>query len=750
MEEINAKTNKRSETNALELRVQGEYAPVDDSFHNRVRNPQQDGLRLPDYWHSMRKHLRSVIGTMIILLALLTIYLVIKADIYEAQARLQVDLENDNPMLVLSKNNSFVFTNPVNDPFYFNKQLQHLSSPSLLRRVVRTLDLENNETFVQTLSGHSRFQRILGIVGLGSKGRENTQSPAPDDLLGSTSSASAEDLAEAKRLAPYVDALSLRLKVEPVKETRLSLRETRLIDVSFDDTDPRFAAKVVNAIADALLLLNLEEKTRTTSAPGDFLQKRIAELQAKIHNGEEQLINYSDRPFISAPDANQNKVLGQLVDLDKQLLETENDRELAEFAYRAALIPPAKEAIKDDRTLKEIDEQVALLKGKVDEPKATANAPDISNLEDKWRQAMTREDDLRKAFEHERSEVIKQNGAAIAYRITQQEIETNKELLTALRRSKQSDLILASMSNNIRVAEYAFTPDEPISPKRLQIVAIGLLFSIGFGVGLALFLTHLDNSVRSVEHVENILHLPVLGLIPKVESPMRRLPFRALARRGKEIHRELLMGATGSSRLAEAYRQLRTSLVLLPTGRAPQTLLVTSSVRSEGKTTTAINIATTLAQLGANVLIVDADMRCPSLHSIFNLENRDGLSTILSGELSETEIFAIIQKHEQSGLHLLVSGPIPSNPAELLGSKELCRVTNLLQSAFTYVIIDSPPIAAFTDGVIIASTVDGVLLVVQSGKTSPDLVRRSQQLLADIGARILGVVLNNAELGRHG
>jgi capsular exopolysaccharide synthesis family protein len=174
--------------------------------------------------------------------------------------------------------------------------------------------------------------------------------------------------------------------------------------------------------------------------------------------------------------------------------------------------------------------------------------------------------------------------------------------------------------------------------------------------------------------------------------------------------------------------------------------LITSSLPSEGKTTTAINTAISLAQTGAKVLIIDADMRRPRLHSVFDISNAQGLSTLLSSELSDDEMLDVIEYNEDSRLNLLTSGPVPPNPAELIGSEQMSNLLKVLQKHFTHVVVDSPPIASFTDGVLIASMVDGVILVVNSGKSSRQVVRRSRQLLMDIGAKILGVVLNNVNL----
>jgi polysaccharide biosynthesis transport protein len=209
------------------------------------------------------------------------------------------------------------------------------------------------------------------------------------------------------------------------------------------------------------------------------------------------------------------------------------------------------------------------------------------------------------------------------------------------------------------------------------------------------------------------------------------------------------MNVDGRSPLAESYRHLRTSVLLSTAGRAPRSLLVTSSLPGEGKTTTAVNTAISLAQTGVSVVIIDADMRRPRLRSIFDLQDRGGLSSILSSDFSEAEMLQMITKDESTGLHLLASGPIPPNPAELLGSEQMRRLLTTLQSNFTHVVVDSPPVSSFTDGVLISSMVDGVLLVVHGGKSSRHVVRRSRQLLQDVGAKIFGVVLNNVNLQSH-
>jgi capsular exopolysaccharide synthesis family protein len=276
-------------------------------------------------------------------------------------------------------------------------------------------------------------------------------------------------------------------------------------------------------------------------------------------------------------------------------------------------------------------------------------------------------------------------------------------------------------------------------------VIFALFLSLGAGVGLALFLEYMDDTLHTIDEVQRFLRLPTLAAIPSVGSVARRRlrPAAGALQTQNGNNPELLLSADLRSPLAEAYRQLRTSVLLSTAGRAPKSLLVTSSLPGEGKTTTAVNTAISLAQTGARVVIIDADMRRPRLHSIFKIGNNQGLSTILSREMAEAEIISTITQHEASGLNLLTSGPIPPNPAELIGSEQMKRLITKLESTFTHIVVDSPPIGSFTDGVLISSMVDGVLLVVHGGRSSRQVVRRARQLLLDVGAKIFGVVLNN-------
>jgi len=779
----------RTEQNALEREERNGHNTTSHVSY-AYDNVDKQGVHLRDYLQIVRKHLWLIIGISVIIPTLVAIYLIRSSDIYEAQARIQVDLENTNPLLGgMSKGSSVILNGESNDPAYFNTQLQILTGPGLLRRVAKNLDLEHNQDFLRDYPsrGKSRWSDLQSILGF----RSNTDSKhSPSDALPITSSSStaAQDLEEAERLSDYVDDLQETLRVEPVKETRLTVRETRLIDISYRLTDSRLAAKIVNTIAQTFVDLNLEKKTETSGTTGSYLEKRIAELQSANRSKEEQLINYAKSHQILSLDASQNTVLERLAGLNKQLLVAENERKLAEAAYKASLQPGAAEALAEGGiserevptatkltteaqskladlkqrraellventekwpAVKEIDKQIAVIEKQINDARARATTVVTTNLATRYRQALGTEQALSKAYDQQRAETLTQNEAAVTYRIIQQEIETNKSLLDGLlQRMKENDVVITGTPNNIRVVDYAIAQKRPVAPKRTLIVGLSLLLSLGCGVGLAFLIEYLDDSVRSTEDVENFLHLPSIAVIPQIEkAKVKRLPKSTLVSSNGNSTRQdvLLTGIEKHSPLAEAYRHLRTSILLSTAGRPPRTLLITSSVPSEGKTTTAVNTAMSLAQTGAKVLIIDADMRRPRLHSIFSIKNNNGLSALLSREVSEGEISSAIQHDEESGLFILTAGPLPPNPAELLGSEQMLKLVAKVTPNFTHVIIDSPPIAAFTDGVLIATMVDGVLLVVHSGKSSRKVVARARKLLQDVGARIIGVVLNKVE-----
>ncbi len=763
-----------------------------------------DGFQLADYWRAIRKRLWLVIGITVLLTTLAAIYMARKPDIFQANAVIQVDLEQNNPDLVQSDRRATV-TNQ--DPSYFNTQLQLLTSEGLLRRVIKDLNLDSNKEFQKAKADEavSGWRSLLKTVGLAS-GTKKKETKGVDEVSvsASTTLASSEEIAEAVRLAPYIDIIRRNFSAEPRRDARMTFKDTRLIDISYKHTDPDFAALVVNGIAEVFAKTNQEKRSGMNRKTNDFLQERVAQLQSEISTGENRLLQLKDAAgILKTGENNQTIAVESLSAINKNLLEAENARKDAEAKLNAVtksqdMINSQVEELSkrytterensirdrinetqkkvDDLTaeknrlleeylptaqeVKEVDTKIKTLQSGLKQAtqsnqedldafrKRTA-ADLVNNLKTQYQAAKEKEDSLRVSFNSQFNEAQGQNHSDVAIKMLEQDIETKKGFLENLNKThSQNDINAVGTDNNISVADFATPPEFPVSPRRLTTVLAAMLLSTLFGMGLALFLEYLDDTIRTSEEVESYLQLPALAVIPTIDSMVKR---RLLLVGGNDDedskgNSELLIHMDARSSLAEAYRQLRTSILLSTAGHAPKSLLITSSLPAEGKTTTAINTAISLAQTGAKVLIIDADMRRPRLHSVFNISNAEGLSTLLSTELSNDDILNAVQYDKDSKLNLLPSGPVPPNPAELIGSEQMAELLKILQSKFTHVVVDSPPIASFTDGVLIASMVDGVILVVHSGKSSRQVVRRSRQLLQDIGAKIFGVVLNNVNL----
>lgn len=733
--------------------------------------------RLHEYWRSVRKHLWLVLAIFALVSVLTAIYMARQPDVYESLSRVQVDLETaNNPAIGAVKGNSIYLNSSYQDPTYFNTQIQILTSAGLLGRVAKTLDLEHNQAFLhpQSDKNHSLWETTKSLIG---QGKKPAPAATPDNNKLQPTPRLADDEAETDRFEPYVQMLQAQLIVK-------QLSDTRIIEVRYKHQDPDIAAKINNMIAETFAASNLERKRETSSTAGTFLEKRIAELQTEIREGEQQLIEYAKNHQILTLDASQNTVVDRLAGLNRQLLEAENIRKEAESAYNATLAPGALAAqaettnassaaneaklaeLRQKRAqllleytdkypeVRDVDQQIAMLEKQSQQVRTHTESVVKTNLETRFRQAQQKEQALRESFDKQRAETLTQNEAAVNYRIIQQEIETNKQLLDGLlQRSKENEVVVAGTPNNIHVVDRASVPKVPVGPKRGQAILLSMVFSLIFGVALSRYLDYLDDSVRTSDDVENFLRLPALAVIPTMGSSTRRRLLSALpgaAKTNGHGGTELLIhNGNRRSGLAESYRQLRTSVLLSSAGGAPKTLLVTSSQPGEGKTTTVVNTAMILSQTGAKVVLVDSDMRRPRLHSIFELDNSRGLSGILASKLTEAEMLDYVQLHEDSGLYVLPSGKIPPNPAELLGSTQIRSLIAVLENKFTHIVIDSPPIASFTDGVLLSSMADGVLLVVHGGSASRHIVRRSKQLLVDVGAKIFGVVLNNVTVSRH-
>jgi succinoglycan biosynthesis transport protein ExoP len=719
-----------------------------------------DPTHLRDYLAVVLKRKWLILSLVVVVTSLVTVQMYRQPPIYQAETTIQIEPKAKS--LIQTKE---LILNTGNDQTYWNTQLKLLENPQLARQVIIALDLQNNPQFFEGQASSSFFGGIRRLF-FGDKpapAHVDTSVPEVDSTNVNADQLTPEQL---ERLEPYEDALRGNLTVEPVEKTNL-------VVIRYQHNNPVIAQKVADTFAHVFMYNDLQHETQGIQSGSTKLANQIAELQLKISQGEERLVNYKNSHGIPISTAKGvNLIDEQVGTYSTQLLAAQEARKKAKAAYDAALTSPdvwsvpevqADKGVQELRNkigdleekrsallttyteqwpeVKKIDEQIKQVKGRLDK----APREIITSLKLKYDAALANEQQQQKDYVGSRGEAQQQGKAAIELDNINQELVTNKQLYNTLSQ-KQTELSLTSNDSvgNVSISTPARVPREPIGPARSRNIIVAFLLSLGIGIGLAFLLDYLDDTLKSIEDVDRYIHLPALALIPALRNERGRLKSKNPAPSDGKESTALALIEDVRSPVTEAYRHLRTSLLLSSAGQPPKTILVTSSQPSEGKTTTAVNTAVILAQTGVEVLIIDCDLRRPRVHTHFNLSNARGVTNYLSGD---TDTDTLLQTYEKlPNLKIMTSGPIPPNPAELLGSDEMRKLVNKMSERFTHIIIDSPPTISFTDSSILSTMVDGVMLVVHGGKSSRAVVRRAKQQLLDIGANLYGVVLNNVKL----
>ncbi|HVQ36402.1 MAG TPA: polysaccharide biosynthesis tyrosine autokinase [Pyrinomonadaceae bacterium] len=747
-----------------------------DAFEYGYGPDENEDLHLRSLWRIVLKRKWLVISVTLIITILVALQVFGRKSVYQASTVIKIDKENSTVLRIGD------VTLQADDSDTINTDILILKSTSLLEDMVVELNLDKNPRLVEP-SGKSAWT-VIKDIGSGkspvadnlNRGEALRQAPpVVSDQLGRLEPRSRQ---ESERLAPYVRVVQTNLVIEPIEDTRA-------VRISFTHTDPAIAALVANGLADRFKRYNFENKTEKFTNTSDWLQRSTRELQGKVQNAEQQLANYSGQHNIFSTEGKETLSSEKLTKLHDLSMRAATDRLLKQSLYeevkqgRVAQLP---EAFVDPRIgdlqkklselsissaqvtaeygpqnprVVELKQQIAAIQEQITESRR--------GLEDKlkaeYERAVRDEKSFDQAFAQAKQEAVQQNQAAIQYNILKQDVDTSRSLYTDfLQKTNQTNLQVAEQHNNVRVIEPAEVPAGPIGPNRPRSILIAFLLSLAAGVGLVFFLEYLDNTVKSSEDVMRYAQLPVLGVIPTITlGPWHKRSFRKSKNNGHLLPEstEADVGIklhNGSSKLialdarsfaAESYRGLRTSVLMSTAGRRPKKILVTSGQPGEGKTTTVINTALSLAQLGASVLIIDCDLRKPTAHKAFDVDYSRGLSLYLS---SDEKVEGLIQALDKPNLWLLPCGPPPPNPAELISSDRMKEMLRIVSDKYDHILIDSPPLMNVVDSVIISTLVDGVILVVHGGKSTRDVLRRSRQELSNVGAKIFGVVLNNMDM----
>lgn len=786
MRKLNGNKEKEHDFTDIEPYYPQEYEAVAANGYHDAYKEEDEKQIIWKFFGSIRKHWLLILLMNLLITAAVVFYVAQKPDFYQAKVRVQVNAEM-NPAAGITSNGGSIIVNQANDPAYFSTQLQIIEGPGLLRRVAKNLDLENNPRFLNPQGADrptpwQNVQRLFGSyeknIETGAKTENKEQVITKNELELDEEEKPFDLTEETEKFAPYVSVLQRNLTVAPVWDNRTQNGQTRLIEISFTHENPETAAKVVNEIGEVYVLQNLENKIKSNSSAGDFLQKRVAELQSLIRRGEERLINYSKQNQIVSLDESQNTVVQRFADLNQQVGQAENARIAAQTAYQAALQNKMRETtvqsqdpqvvgletrladlrqrlaqLKTEYTdewyeVVQLKQQITLVENQLAALRKRATDVQLATLEERLNEAIARERVLRGEFENQRGEVVRQNEASINYRIIEQDINTNKKLLDdLLERSKENDLILTRTPNNVQVVDPAAVPDDAVGPQRTKDIALAFIISLVFGVGLAFVIDWFNDSVQHSEDVESLFGLPVVAAIPIAPMVLSRklLPSRLRRRNGNIKNYNLK--EFSKTHFQEAYLQLGMRLLLSTAGGPPQTILVTSGEEGEGKTLTALNLAKSLAETGKKVLLIDADLRCPKVHNLLHVNNSIGLTNLLTAKnINDEKIEQAILKNANGHLDVLTSGMRSVNPAGLLGSDEMNDLLERLSKNYAHIIIDSPPVLYFADSIILSTLTDISVIVVRDNHSSRQAVLQVKKMLQTVNAEIIGIVMNGVPL----
>lgn len=571
------------------------------------------------------------------------------------------------------------------------------------------------------------------------------------------------------------EVLSAEVIVEPV-------RDSRLIRISFDDHDPERARAIANAVTDAYLAQNRDRMLEATESARDWLGRQLDELQTELTESERALYDFRlERDILSVSlEERQNITANQMQKLSEALTTSRAHRiglgarvaEIRELTKRDPLETPSS-ALIDNSLVQQLkrrhaeleEERAGLTKiygknwpqvAKVDSEMARIReriglevTAVLESVESDYRTALRTETGIKAALQDVQTDALKLNLYELEYNsLTRDSESTAKMYDLVLGRTKETDLARFLNINNLRILDYAVLPRDPIKPRVTMILLAAVFFGLLGGIGLALLLDALDVTVKGQLDLER-MGLVFLGLVPSIDEALERKN-RKHRKHGNggaaALNTDLVVHERPKSTVAESCRSIRTNLLFMSPEQELRTILITSPGPREGKTTVAISLAIVMAQGGSRVALVDLDMRRPRVHAAMRIDKEPGMSTAIMGEKTLGEV---IRPTDIERLWVLPSGPVPPKPAELLHTERFAQLLAELTERFDRVVLDSPPLGAVTDAAILATKVDGVVLVAKAGATRREAIRHAYRQLKEIGGRVLGTVLNQVNLAHR-
>jgi polysaccharide biosynthesis transport protein len=685
---------------------------------------------LYDYLLILRKHQWLILAFLLTVVTIVSIATFRMRPVYVAKATIEIDRENSN-ILPFQGADSYDYMMDMDN--YIETQAKVLTSETLALQTIRNTGLAGNPEF--------------------------SSGGVPSEAIATGT------LANQKR-PPEVAAFLGSLSVKRVPNSHL-------MEVSYESTDPVFAARILNAHLENFKSQNIQSRYEATLEATRFLTSQLNELKLTVKQSEDARINYERQNQIWSVDDKSNITTERLADLDKQLTEAQAEtlKKQALYEYAKAGDIDAVPDVRSDSLLQDLQrrrselavqytdavnqygpnfpkvQRLQIQIKETDDQIAKENKAIIFALESDYQEAKQKEELIRQALEQQKAETNDMAEKLVQYNILKRESEADKSLYEGLlTKLKEAGISEGLKSSNIRVVDPAMIPSYPSRPAKARNIALAFLVGLVGGIGLALLREYLDNTVKTPDDVEMLARLPSLAVVPAFgggSATKRRMSFfGGEDTNGHDKRIELVAQHLPKSQMSEAFRALRTALLLSQPDHPPQVILVTSALPREGKTTAAANLAVTLAQLGDKTVLVDADLRKPGVGRLLNLGTGKyaGLSSFLAGV--STLDLVTVPHPAIPNLAAIPTGPVPPNPADLLSSHKLADAIVELRGKYKFIVIDSPPIMAATDAVILSVQADGVLLVVRSGETPKEAFTRTRDLLTSVKSRLLGVVLN--------
>lgn len=684
----------------------------------RDRDP--DEIDLLAYWHILVKRRRLIASVLAVLVSFSLLITLMTQPLYRATALMQV--EKEGPPIVPTQAATTYFDSW--DPDFLNTQYQLLKSRALAERVANEMNLTS--AALASLDDPGWTGRVMGLLRPAPKASQ-VQATAPERP---------QDL-----LLQATSVIKQGLNVDPVKDSRL-------VKLSFDSPNPNFSVRAVNAIAEGFITSSLERRMGTTSYAKTYLEDQLSQTKGKLEGSERKLVEFAQKEgLVSTGEAGTSLATQNLTDLNGALAAAQNQRIRAQARWSQAsgggAMPADMLAASGISSLQaqlgvlqtQYQQKLQLfkpdypemqqLKGQIDEVTRQISSEKGSiraSVKAEYDAAMRQESMLKGQIGALRGQALDVDSRSIEYNILKREADTNRQLYDSLlQRFKEVGAAGDVRSNNITIidrAQFGFR----FKPNLFQNLALGILAGLLLGILLAFVLEFLDDSLKTAEDVEGKLRLAVLGIIPRL-GPKENVPTAA---------------ADPRSNFSEAYRSVRTALQFATDHGVPRSLLITSASAGEGKSTTALALARNLAQVGKRVLLVDGDLRNPSLHKALGLKGEVGLSNLLSG--ASTLANAVLRTNDER-LHVMLAGPLPPNPAELLSGSKFISMLTVAAEHYDQVIIDGPPVLGLADAPILANAVESTLLVVASAKTRTSTAQAALKRLLAARARVIGALL---------